>query len=146
MSTKSMTALVAALALAGVGLAACGDDDDTEEPAPPPPAATQPAQPDTGGTKAREAVEVAADPGGKLVFEQSSLSTSGGSVTFEFTNEADVPHDFTIERDGKKLAGTEVITASEDSVTVDLKAGSYTYYCSVDGHRGAGMEGALTVK
>ena len=27
-----------------------------------------------------------------------------------------------------------------------LKAGKYTFYCSVDGHRAAGMEGTLSVK
>ncbi|HWI06069.1 MAG TPA: plastocyanin/azurin family copper-binding protein [Solirubrobacteraceae bacterium] len=142
MSMKSMTALVAALALAGSGLAACGDDDD-EPAAPPPPAATQP---DTGGTEAGETVEVAADPGGQLEYVQSSLSAPAGSVTFEFANEASVPHDFNVEQDGEKVAGTDVITSSEDSVSVELEPGRYAYYCSVDGHREAGMEGTLTVE
>ena len=32
------------------------------------------------------------------------------------------------------------------TVTENLKPGTYTFYCSVDGHEAAGMKGTLTVK
>jgi uncharacterized cupredoxin-like copper-binding protein len=41
---------------------------------------------------------------------------------------------------------TQTITGSRTSKTIDLKAGTYTFYCSVDGHRQAGMKGTLTVR
>ena len=42
--------------------------------------------------------------------------------------------------------GTETISGSTTSTTLNLKPGTYTFYCSVDGHRTAGMEGKLVVQ
>ena len=67
-------------------------------------------------------------------------------MTFAFTNQADIPHDFKIEKDGEDVGGTEVVTKSEEEVNVDLEPGTYTFYCSVGDHREEGMEGELTVE
>ncbi len=56
-----------------------------------------------------------------------------------------MPHAFEVEGNGVEEE-TETITAGEASVTVDLEAGEYTYYCPVGQHRQAGMEGKLTVE
>jgi plastocyanin len=133
-------ALVAAMVLAAGGLAACGDDDEDSGASPPPPAA----QTETGG--GGETVAVAADPGGDLAFQQDSLTAPAGSVTFEFTNQANIPHDFKIEKDGEDVGGTEVVTGDSAEATVELEAGEYTFYCSVGNHREEGMEGELTVE
>lgn len=119
-------------------------------------------QEDEGGVEAQEgseghedASEEAAGPGGKLevvaneselAYEESSLETESGEVEIDFNNPSPIGHDVKIEKDGEDLGGTEVITQSEESATVDLEPGDYVFYCSVPGHREAGMEGPLTVK
>ncbi len=144
MTRTSATAIVT-LALAAAGVGACGSDD-AEQSAPPPPPAQQTTTGGGTGATSAQVVPVAADPDGKLAFVQSALQAEAGGVTFDFANESPVPHDFNIEQDGKKIAGTEVISNGSESVTTDLAPGTYQFYCSVGGHRQAGMEGTLTVK
>lgn len=147
MRNRRRVALVAAMVLAAGGLAACGDDDEDAASPPPPPAAAQTETTDAaGGGAAGAPVAVAADPGGDLAFEQDALTAPAGSVTFEFTNEANIPHDFKIEKDGKEVGGTQPITGDTAEATVELEAGTYTFYCSVGNHREEGMEGELTVE
>ena len=86
-----------------------------------------------------------ADPTGQLKFEQTSLKAKAGKATIEFDNPAPVEHDVTITAGKGKLGGTKTVTNGEVSAVVDLKAGDYTFCCSVDAHRQAGMEGKLTV-
>ena len=43
-------------------------------------------------------------------------------------------------------SGSTVQMGGKSTVTVALKPGKYTFYCPVDGHRAAGMQGTLTVK
>ncbi len=140
MTSRRSTAIVAALVFAACGLAACGEDDEDSGASPPPPAAQAET---TGGG---ETVQVASDPGGELAFQQDSLTAPAGSVTFAFTNDADVPHDFKLEKDGEDVDGTDVITKDKAELMVDLEPGTYTYYCSVGQHRDQGMEGELTVE
>ncbi len=103
----------------------------------------------TGGEGAAAAggpLKVAAPADGALKFEQTSLSAKAGSVKIDFDNPAKVEHNVTLERDGKRIAATKTITESEASLATMLKPGSYTFYCSVPGHREAGMKGTLTVR
>jgi plastocyanin len=126
-----------ALATAAVVLAGCGGGDE-ESSATATPTATQAA----GG----EELALAAPEDGSLKFDKSTLSASAGSVTIEFANPSQVPHAVAIEGNGVQESGETVTESDAPPLTVDLKAGEYTYYCPVDGHRAAGMEGTLTVK
>jgi plastocyanin len=141
---RKFLAVLVVMALAPFALAACGGDDEEEEPAATAPAETT--EEAAGGGGAAETVEVSADPGGSLAFEQNTLSASAGPTTFEFANDATLGHDFCLERDGEDVGCTDVISGDTDVLEADLESGEYTFYCSVSGHREGGMEGTLTVK
>jgi plastocyanin len=136
-----MRSTVIALALAAAVLAGCGGDDNESAATATPEATQAPASGGGGG----EAVKVSAPADGALNFDQSTLSAKAGKVTFNFDNPSSVPHAFEVEGKGVEEE-TDTVTKSKASVTVDLKPGTYEYYCPVDGHRQAGMEGKLTVK
>lgn len=100
-----------------------------------------------GSAGSGSSIDVEADPSGSLAFTSGELTAKAGKDTVNFTNSSPVPHDVHIESsNGEELGGTEVVSEGSDSATVNLKPGTYTYFCSVPGHREAGMEGTLTVK
>ena len=136
--------LVGLAAAAGLGLAACGSSDNKDSgSSTPAPAATTPAAttPSGGST-----VTVAADPSGQLAYDKTSLTAKAGEVTVDFTNDAGVPHNVTIEQGEDEKGATETIQQSKTSKSFTLKAGTYSFYCSVAGHEAAGMKGTLTVQ
>jgi plastocyanin len=115
---------------------ACGGGDDGAEPQPP--AATTEAS--MGGAT----LQLAADPSGALKFDKASLEAAAGMVTIELTNESSVPHDIAVEGQGVDEK-SETVTDGSATLMVQLEPGTYTFYCSVTGHREGGMEGTLTV-
>jgi plastocyanin len=89
------------------------------------------------------ALEVDADPGGQLAFVTNKATAPAGKLTVKMANKASTPHDIVIDGKG---AGKEVTNGGVSQFNADFKPGTYTFYCSVPGHRAAGMEGKLTVK
>jgi plastocyanin len=81
-----------------------------------------------------------------LKFDKTSLSAAAGKVTIAMTNPSSLQHNIAIEGNGVEQKGDVVGNGGTSTVTATLKAGTYTFYCSVDGHRAAGMQGKLTVK
>ncbi|HKT84038.1 MAG TPA: plastocyanin/azurin family copper-binding protein, partial [Solirubrobacterales bacterium] len=100
-----------------------------------------------GGGGSASTLKFEADPNGQLAYTTTSATAKAGEVTIEFNNPQSLTHDVAIESSsGEEVGATELIADGSDSTTVDLKPGTYTFYCSVPGHREAGMEGKLTVK
>jgi plastocyanin/mono/diheme cytochrome c family protein len=96
---------------------------------------------------AGSSISESADPGGALKFTKSSLTAKTGKVTIDFTNKSSVPHNMTIQQgtNGSVIGATPTFSGAAKKLTVTLKPGKYTFYCSVPGHRQAGMQGTLTV-
>jgi plastocyanin len=70
-----------------------------------------------------------------------------GELTFDVRNDGKIQHDLVVSGPGVTgQAKTPLINAGQSGkLTVTLAAGSYTLYCSVAGHRAAGMVAKLTV-
>jgi plastocyanin len=99
-----------------------------------------------GGPEAKAengTLSIPADPNGQLAFATKRASAPPGELKVEMPNKSGTPHDIVIDGKGK---GEVVKGGGTSEFEADFDAGSYTYYCSVPGHRQAGMEGKLTVK
>lgn len=155
--------LVAVLAAAVLVFAACGADDDGDSDAVD--AGDTPAAEDGTGTGtgtdegaeddaeddgAEDDAEPAADADVTVVaedidFPNKEFTASAGELTIGYVNDGSIRHTLVIE--GVDAWETLVVSSNGDTASgsVDLEAGEYTLFCDVPGHRGAGMEGTLTV-
>jgi plastocyanin len=142
-----------ALAASLLALAGCGSSSKSSSSASTP-AATPTTSSATSSTPAPAAggasggtLSLAADPEGQLKFDTTSLSAKAGKVSIDFTNKAPLAHNVTIESSsGAAVGATPTFEGGSKTLAVSLKPGTYKFYCSVPGHRQAGMEGTLTVK
>jgi nitrite reductase (NO-forming) len=75
-------------------------------------------------------------------FSPSDLEAHEGDITIALHNLDAFPHDFTIDELGVKVAVDANATITE---TFSATPGVYEFYCSIPGHREAGMVGTLTV-
>jgi mono/diheme cytochrome c family protein len=89
---------------------------------------------------------IPADPSGQLAYVTKKATAPAGALEIDSKNASSTPHDIAIEGNGANAKGPVVQGGATSTIKVTLKAGTYTYYCSVPGHREGGMEGTLTVK
>ncbi len=143
MRTLSIVALLVALALVGAG---CGDDDDDGGSSGGNTAHRRAAAARTRGGGAAQTLKLTADPGGALKFDKGTLTAKAGKVTIVLDNPSSLPHAVEIEGNGIEEESDTIGQDETTEVTATVKAGEYEYYCPVDGHKAAGMEGTLTVQ
>jgi plastocyanin len=92
-------------------------------------------------------LEVDANPDGQLAYQVSSATATAGALEIDSRNASGTPHDIALEEGGRLLGKGEVVSNGGVSrLSVTLRAGRYTFYCTVPGHRDGGMEGTLTVR
>jgi plastocyanin len=93
-------------------------------------------------------LEIPADPSGQLAYVTKQASAKPGSVVVSMPNQSGVSHNIAVQSgtSGPVLGASSFSTKGTVSVTVNLKPGTYTFFCEAPGHRAAGMDGTLTVK
>jgi plastocyanin len=141
------------LAIAALALVACGSSSDSSSST----AETSggESQAEQGGAAKEEAgsgssastLKFEADPNGELAYTTDHMTAKAGKVTIDFKNPQALDHNVALENSkGEEIARTELVADGSETTTADLKPGTYHYFCTVPGHREAGMEGTLTVK
>ena len=140
-ATRVVMAISAVLVTGSIGSAIISGALEEEEPeAEAAEAAAEEEAP------AGEEVELSADPGGALAFDTSELEAGAGTVTLAMANPSQIPHNVSLEGDGVDEEGDTVGEGETSTVSAEVEAGEYTFYCSVPGHQEGGMEGTLTVE
>jgi plastocyanin len=112
------------------------------------PAATTPAPapaPSSSSGKATTSLKLAANPTGLLAYNTKQLSAKAGTVSITMANMSQLEHNVTVAEGSKVLGATPTFKGGSMTLTLKLKPGKYVFYCSVPGHRQAGMEGTLNV-
>jgi plastocyanin len=100
----------------------------------------------TGSAAPTSALNLSADPTGKLAYDKKQATVRAGRFPIRLVNNSSLPHNVTIAKGAKVLAQTKTISGGSATTTANLTPGAYVFYCSVDAHRAAGMQGTLTVK
>jgi plastocyanin len=108
---------------------------------------TQATQTGTQAAAPAETLDVSSPADGALVFEPSGLEAKPGNLTLHYDNPSQVPHSIAVATaNGNVLGETQPATGGTQTLEVpDLTPGKYIFYCTVPGHKEAGMEGDLTV-
>lgn len=153
MRSKALFSLLAVpaalLALAGCGSSSSSSSSSasTAAEAPTTSSASTSTPAPAGEGSEGGSVKLEANSEGQLEYDTKSLSAKAGKVSVDFTNSSSLPHNVTIESSGGEQVGaTPTFSGGSKSLSVNLKPGTYKFFCSVPGHRQAGMEGTLTVK
>ena len=91
-------------------------------------------------------LEIPADPTGQLLYSFKNAAATAGPLEIKTLNTSQTPHNIAIDGPGAKATGKVVQGGGTSTITVTVAPGKYDFFCTVPGHRQAGMQGVLTVK
>ncbi len=140
----ALTAIIVPL-----GLVACGGSDSSSSTS---------ASSDTTATESSTGSSTTASGGGgggetvtvgetEYKLDPSTDTVKAGSVTLDAQNNGSTVHNLVIEGNGIAEQSTDDLQPGDSGqLTVDLPAGTYEIYCSIDGHQDLGMDGEITVQ
>ena len=146
-----LASAAALLALGLAGLTACGGSDSgsdsaatsTSETATSSSAETPASGSSSSGGSAEAEAITATEQDFSISLDEDTLKA--GSYTITVVNNGHATHDLAVEEDGTTKATSDKIGPGESTtLTVDLDAGEYVFFCSIGTHRAMGME--LTVQ
>ncbi len=132
--------LIAVLAAGGYFVFSKGQARNTPSSMPSPTAGQE-----VTSSPAGEVKEITVEAKEYSFSPASIVVNKGDKISLTFKNMGRTAHDLTLGEFGiatKTIAGGQTDTVE---FTPD-KSGTFTFYCSVDGHRNFGMEGKLEVK
>lgn len=145
---------LAAVAIGLLALAGCGSSNKTPSTPSTSTSAPTASTPVTTGKSATApsssgstTLKLEANPEGQLKYNTSTLTANAGKVTIDMANMSPLMHNVNVESSsGKVLGATPSFQGTSKTLSLNLTPGTYKFFCSVPGHRQAGMEGTLTVK
>ena len=136
-STRARVLAIPAIGAMALGVAVFSRNSSAQDAAGTP-VASPAASPAAGGTNLAVAAK-------DIFFDPKTLEgTANVDVTITVTNLGAATHDFTI--DALKVQTPMLAPGEKAEVKINAPAGDYEYYCSVPGHKEAGMVGTLTLK
>lgn len=90
-------------------------------------------------------LEIDAVPSGQLAYVASGAKAKAGKLTITMKNASSTGHNIALKGAGVNQAGPVVAGGKTSTITVPVKPGKYTFFCTVPGHEQGGMKGTLTV-
>jgi plastocyanin len=150
---SALTLAIGLLALAGCGSSSSNTSSSASTPTsaaatPTTSSAAASSTPAPAAAGGGQSLSLEANSEGQLKYNTTSLTAAkAGAVSIAFTNMASLGHNVTVaSSSGAVVGATPTFSGGEKTLSLNLKPGTYKFYCSVPGHRMAGMEGTLTVK